>query len=588
MFGGLPLPCRRLALSRSGDAWTAGAAASALIVTLGLGGALATAAVAQPLLVATASSQPTVGSPNTTTADPPLPRPSTTPCTVQLFSNVQFADFDPKPFTYTPPSDCPGPWAKVVLEGDFSVTAGRQFDRTAQIAIGHVNVFYGTTPEPSATVSRSWHVERDLTDYGALFTTAQSGDANIGNLVDSTYTGVIEGSASLQLYPVGRSAPAPRSADLVLPLSDAPGGAAQLENTTSTLVKTFTLPTNVEAAYLDVIAQSQSGDEFWYTCVPDDVADELFSCGGTAFRESEVTIDGHRAGVAPVYPWIFTGGIDPLLWRPIPDVQTLAFSPFRVDLTPFASMLDDGKPHQVGLSVFGANDYFLAAATLLVYLDSGSVHVTGKLTANTLAAAPHPDVAENLKTTSDTISGSVSTTASRQFTIAGYVVTSHGRVTTRLDQQIAFSNVQQFLVSATKYEQDIDQKTSVVVQTSTRAGNSVRVATRRLTYPATVNISVLTNADGSGSQTTSVDQALNGTYRVSGGSPVSDTVADHVKSVDTLLLDSSGSITGFQDRSSSQQFFARGTDIPCFSRVLTSSDGMIASVTDGRGCPASP
>ena len=74
-----------------------------------------------------------------------------------------------------------------------------------------------------------------------------------------------------------------------------------------------------------MVAESQAGDEFWYTCVPNDVANELQSCGGGAFRESQVTIDGTPAGVAPVYPWIYTGGIDPLLWRPIPGVQTLNF-----------------------------------------------------------------------------------------------------------------------------------------------------------------------------------------------------------------------------------------------------------------------
>src|SRR5437763_2300995 len=140
---------------------------------------------------------PTVGSSNTATADPAVPRPHTTPCAVQLFSNFQFADFSPKPFTYTPAAGCPGPWAKVVLEADFSVTAGRQFDRTAQIAIGHVNVYYGTTAEPSRTVSPSWHVERDLTDYSPLFRIAQAGDVNLGNLVNPTYTGIITGSADL-------------------------------------------------------------------------------------------------------------------------------------------------------------------------------------------------------------------------------------------------------------------------------------------------------------------------------------------------------------------------------------------------------
>ena len=137
-----------------------------------------------------------IASSNTATADPSVPRPHTTPCAVQLFSNVQFADFSPKPFTFTPPAACPGPWAKVVLEADFSCTAGRQFDRTAQMAIGHVNVYYGTTMEPSGAVSPSWHVERDLTDYSALFRTSQTGETNLGNLVNSTFTGILSGSAN--------------------------------------------------------------------------------------------------------------------------------------------------------------------------------------------------------------------------------------------------------------------------------------------------------------------------------------------------------------------------------------------------------
>ena len=115
-----------------------------------------------------------------------------------------------------------------------------------------------------------------------------------------------------------------------------------LNSPSDQLAQTFTLPTNIERAYLNVFAQGQQGDEFWYTCTTDDVAAELFNCGSTGFREAEVTIDGTPAGVAPVYPWIFTSGIDPYLWRPILVVHTLNFEPYRVDLTPFAAVLSNG------------------------------------------------------------------------------------------------------------------------------------------------------------------------------------------------------------------------------------------------------
>ena len=127
-----------------------------------------------------------VGSPNVATADPLIPAPYTTPCVVTLFDNQQFADFSAKPFDFVPPADCPGPWQKVVLSADYYVTMGRQFDRTAEIWLGGANIYFGTTQEPSATVSPAWHIERDLTDYSALFAAGHSGQAVLGNVVDDT------------------------------------------------------------------------------------------------------------------------------------------------------------------------------------------------------------------------------------------------------------------------------------------------------------------------------------------------------------------------------------------------------------------
>ena len=311
----------------------------------------------------------TIGSSNVATADPPVPRPDTKPCVVPLFSGDTFADFTPKVFAYTPPAACPGPWAKVVLELNLSVDPGRQFDRTATIGLGGASIFFGTTAEPGRTLGPSWHVERDLTDLSALFAKANSGQISIGNVVDSTYTSSLHGSAVIEFYPPDRRFPAPRTADVVVPLADVNGNPVALYTTASALSVSFVPPTNVERAELDVIAQSQSDDEFWYTCFPNDLATLLNNCGNTAFRETEVAVDGKPAGVAPVYPWIYTGGIDPYLWRPIPGVQTLNFKPYRVDLSPFAGTLDDGASHAVALSVYNADSYFQAVGNLLLFLD---------------------------------------------------------------------------------------------------------------------------------------------------------------------------------------------------------------------------
>jgi hypothetical protein len=504
---------------------------------------------------------------------------------VTLFNNFAFADFSPKPFSFTPA--CPGPWAKVVLNADFSIQAGRQFDRTAEIWIGGVNVYFGTTSEPSGTVARSWHIERDLTDYSALFNTTQNGRVDLGNLVNSTFTSTLFGTATLQFYPLAAHQDAPRTADFVLPLaSDPTGGTAFLSNTTSTLAKTFSLPANVERAFIDVVAESQAGDEFWYTCVPNDVANELQSCGGGAFRESQVTIDGTPAGVAPVYPWIYTGGIDPLLWRPIPGVQTLNFEPYRVDLTPFAGVLSNGQPHQVAVSVFGANNGFSTTATLLVFQDHGSNQVTGEVTRNTIGI-PNPSTVENLTTAADgTITGSVTVTSSRIFRVTGFVRTSHGRIETDVRQNIQFSSVQDFNITNTAFVQNIKQRTTITSETQTD-GHGGGNASQSFNWPLDLTFTFNVNADGSGgSQTTTIRQQFQSAavHHGDNGPDSFSVVSNTVTPSDTLLFDANFNITGSTGQQSAQDFFSNDSVSGCFSRQITASAGLLTSITDGALC----
>jgi hypothetical protein len=525
-----------------------------------------------------------IGSANTATADPPVARPDTTPCVVTLFNNFAFADFSPKPFSFTPA--CTGPWAKVVLNADFSIQAGRQFDRTAEIWIGGVNVYFGTTSEPSAKVARSWHIERDLTDYSALFNTTQNGRVDLGNLVNSTFTSILFGTAEIQFYPPARHQDAPRTADLLLPLaSDPTGGTAFLSNSTSALSKTFTLPPNVERAFIDVVAESQAGDEFWYTCVPNDVANELQSCGGGAFRESQVSIDGTPAGVAPVYPWIYTGGIDPLLWRPIPGVQTLNFAPYRIDLTPFAGVLSNGQPHQVAVSVFGANNGFSTTATLLVFQDHGSNQITGEVTRNTIGV-PNPSVVENVTTAPDgTITGSVTVDSSRIFSVEGFVRTSHGRIATNVRQSIQFSSRQDFNITNTAFVQNIKQRTIISSETQTD-GHGGGNASQQFEWPLDLGFTFSINPDGTGQQTTTIRQQFQSAAVQHGDNgPASfSVVSNTVTPSDTLLFDSNFNITGSTGQQSAQDFFSNDSVSGCFSRKITASAGLLTSIADGALC----
>lgn len=498
-----------------------------------------------------------IGSANTVTADPTIPRPSTTPCIVQLLSNAEFDSFNPVSFTYTPPADCPGPWAKVVFTADINVTAGVQYDRTANFWLGPTIIYFGTTAEPGSTLAPSWHVESDLTDYSPIFLTTQQGTADIGNLVNTTYTGIIYASSTLEFYPLAPGQTAPVTANEVLALSAGPtGGTVALNSSTDTLSGTFTFPTNIQNVYLDVFSQSQSDDEFWYTCVPNDVASKLESCTNTGFRETEITIDGAPAGVAPVYPWIFTGGIDPFLWFPIPGIQTLNMVPYRVDLTPFAAQLNDGQQHTVSLSVFNADNYFSATASLLLYLDSGSTTVTGALTENTLTVAPTPVVTENLNLSS-TISGTVGVASNRNFTIAGYVNTSHGKVTTTISQQINFVNSQKFVINSLEYVQDINQISDVNSTTTVATtGQPTVTTTNNFQFPLTLNIDEVVESNGDIDVTTTASQnyANKNTTAQNGALTYVSALTNEGHHQDTLVYDSSGNFLNNTGQSASQAY----------------------------------
>ena len=250
-----------------------------------------------------APSSPQVGSSNPVSAEPLVTRPNTKPCTVSLLTNAAFDNFNATTFNYAPPAACPGPWAKVVLTADFTVSAGNQFDRSAWFYLGDINLFFGSTAEPRSNLSPSWHIERDVTDLTSVLKTAQPGSASIGNTVNSVDNSTIFANATLEFFPATPFAPIPVTPDIVVGLSS---GSDPLDLVTSTdlLSQAVNLPRNVENVYLDIFAQNQIDDEFFYLCTPNNLLGSAESqCGNTAFRETEISIDGKPAGVAPVFPF---------------------------------------------------------------------------------------------------------------------------------------------------------------------------------------------------------------------------------------------------------------------------------------------
>jgi len=554
---------------------------------------LASPLISQTTNAASSASAYQIGTSLEATADPAVPRPKTKPCVVTLLSNQAFDDFSNKPFTYTPPSDCPGPWSKVVFEGDFSIQAGVQYDRTAEVFLGNVDIYFGTTAEPLQSVTDTWHVERDLTDYTSLFKSAQTGFASLGNLIEPGLNSVIFGTFTLQFYPADHAYPAPRTADAVLPVPDNSNGTFGISSGSPELTQTFTLPTNIEAAYLDVFAQSQNQEEQWFLCVPDSLSPILGDCKDTSFREVEVSIDGTPAGVAPVYPWIYTGGIDPYLWIPIPGVQTLNFKPYRVDLTPFAAELSNGSTHTIGVSVYNAYEYFSTDAVLLLFQDHGSTQVTGELTQNTLTA-PDPTVLNAVSIgSSGTGSGTVTTVNSHNFVIEGYVNTSHGRVSTKVEEAVNFKNITNIGLTSDEEIQNEAQTSTVDAKTTTKEGPFSRTKETHVSYPFSIDLSDEFLSNGNVPQVTAIDQQyLVDESETLDGFPISrSSVSNEVSSKDSteFVYSDGGYYLGpSAGQSSKQTYVYHDSQGACYSRTLTASNLTLASVENQKDCPKFP
>jgi hypothetical protein len=352
------------------------------------------------------------------TAAPPIAKPSGKSCHVAL-AEAQFRDFTPYKGTYTPPRGCGDHWSKVVLRLDGKVK-GRQFDRLGYVHVGGVEVLRTSTPEPSPD-GIQWSVEKDVTRYSDTFRSSQDVEMLIGNVVDDTYTGVIDVRVTMTFY-AGKPAKAP---DRVLTLADG---------------NTLTTPRNSERIVAEVYATGSGGgcEEYWYLSVPGSAP---YSCraDGGPYREVQIKVDGQLAGIATPFPTVWTGGwSNPFLWYVIPGPRAFDVKPIAYDLTPFAGILNDGRPHRVEVSVVGVPEGQSGWSTpvnVLVWRDARSTDVTGKL------AVHKTGDLTNSSTYKPGSEHRVDTEGAHRLTVAGYVDTSHGRVTTNVSRSLANTSV---------------------------------------------------------------------------------------------------------------------------------------------------
>lgn len=289
-------------------------------------------------------------------------------CTVTVVKDFRFHDTAygaDAPFTGDYVPACAGPWAKVVLTMSARVATGTQFDRIGDVLIGGVELLHLTTPEGEAGET-DWTVSRDVTAYSSVLTSTQPAYFVIGNQTDATYTGDFFGTLSLTFY---RGTPS-GVPDEVLGLSPGVDRGLPTRSAGKPLTSTVTVPHDTTSLVGEVFASGHGAEEEDWWNAP-------FACasGGTPYREVSIAVDGRLAGVAPVYPTIYTGGYGPDFWRPIPSPRALDLRPYSFDLTPFVGLLTDDLPHRVDLAVLGqggCDGYWFLGGNLLVTRNSHS------------------------------------------------------------------------------------------------------------------------------------------------------------------------------------------------------------------------
>jgi hypothetical protein len=419
---------------------------------------------------------------NPVTLDPPVKVPPTKPVVVTIADNASFGNAPPPATsTVTLPK---GDWSKVVLDITGS-EQGTQYDRLLNVYDGQTQIFLGVTPEPTAA-GITWHVQKDVTGYLPILRGTQTFSTTIDNYTNSTDNGIPVITAKLLFYPAGGGYAPAHVASLADPslagdAIDETGPASPATtpgvpndivpvvpsgdsndfntiNTGQTLSASVTLPDDITTATLDLYAVGQINDEFWWGETP-------------AFREIEVSIDGKPAGVVWPYPYVYTGGVNPLIWRPLTGIHTEDIPSYRIDLTPFAGLLSGSGPHTISLYVVNNNGYWLAGGDLM--LTAGGRPVTGTVADDTLSFPDSSSV-----TTATALGGSTDTpvtseSASTSYAISG-TVTQDGRTyTDTLNQSLQFGNDQSYVDPACTtscYQWAHQETTSSASETTTGPG----------------------------------------------------------------------------------------------------------------------
>ncbi|UNI20680.1 hypothetical protein JDV02_006747 [Purpureocillium takamizusanense] len=267
------------------------------------------------------------------------------------------------------------------------VSEGRQYDRLALMYLGDVEVWRTSTAEPKPAPGIVWTYWKDMTHYLPLWKKPQTLIFDLGNLLNDKYTGSFNVTLTATFIEQSikpRAAPA----DLILPISARRGecrAGSAFTYPDEKAESQIALPFNIQRAVVSIAANGQADEEFWWSNVPDEGAHTFPNAplpGLSSFREVRLRIDNHLAGLSWPMPVIFTGGISPPLHRPIVGLEAFDLREQEIDITPWAGLLCDGRPHNFSLEVVGQDEqvvprYWVLSAKIFVWYSANNTVTEG-------------------------------------------------------------------------------------------------------------------------------------------------------------------------------------------------------------------
>lgn len=420
----------------------------------------------------------------------------------------------------------------------------------------------------------------------------QTLDVYLGNIIDSTYTGVYHVNLSIHYYPTEKKTKNPVNsdhgpnqwADLIIPISrKLPGNDGlwfEVQNSTDVQTKQFAIPPNAYRAVLEVYVSFHENDEFWPTNLPNDYisANNLTGFPGNGpFREVIVSLDGKIVGAVWPFTVVFTGGVNPLLWRPITGIGSFDLPSYDIEITPFLGTLLNGKLHEFGFSVTNALNVWYVDANLHVWLDSKSEKTKGVFLNQDISP-----LHESLVTNFTGLNGTFYTNVQRSIKSTGWVESSFGKIVTESTQDFNYSNI--MVMAKNGDAQIVNQIIEFNDNVDFKIPSNVHSMKSLKSFSFYIYSDTLDKGNGSYAEVANITLGFNEKKVDNFGSKSSSSVVENVQNGQgSMIVKGNLVVSGL---GSTQETYISRDDKFCYFRDISSSNYTIIYDKEGDTCSA--